>query len=94
MKTPRALAPALLATLAALYAAPGPALACAVCSGGQNDQVTSAFLSATLFMTGLPLGLIAVLGYALRRRLRRIAELEAAEDARRTRLVGHGAKTA
>jgi hypothetical protein len=97
MKTLRALALVSSAALVAL--APGLALACPVCSGGQTDQVQSAFLSATLFMTGLPLGLIAVFGYALRRRLQRIAALEEADDIRRTarahsRPVGPGVKTA
>ena len=68
--------------IAVLLAVSSPALACPVCSGGTSDQVQNAFLSATLFMTFLPLGLIAVLGYALRRRLQRLAAQEAAEDVR------------
>jgi hypothetical protein len=65
-----------------LSAAPSVALACPVCSGGTTEQVQSAFLSATLFMTFLPLAMIAGLGYALRRRLQRLAAQEAADDAR------------
>ena len=77
-------APRVLATTALLAAAPGIALACPVCSGGTTEQVQNAFLSATLFMTFLPLGLIAVLGYALRRRLLRLAAQEAADDPRKS----------
>ncbi len=73
-----------LAIPAILAAAPRLALACPVCSGGTTEQVQDAFLSATLFMTFLPLGLIAVLGYALRRRLLRLAAEEAADDARKS----------
>lgn len=68
--------------IAVLLAVSSPAFACPVCSGGTSEQVQDAFLSATLFMTFLPLGLIAVLGYALRRRLQRLAAQEAAEDVR------------
>ena len=70
-----------LALASFLAATPGIALACPVCSGGTTEQVQNAFLSATLFMTFLPLGLIAVLGYALRRRLLRLAAQEAADEA-------------
>jgi hypothetical protein len=70
------------AITAVLGAAPRVALACPVCSGGTTEQVQDAFLSATLFMTFLPLGLIAVFGYALRRRLLRLAAQEAADDVR------------
>jgi uncharacterized membrane protein YciS (DUF1049 family) len=51
--------------------------------------VQSAFLSATLFMTGLPLGMIALVGFALRRRLKQIAAVEADEDARRRASAPH-----
>ena len=76
----RSLALALM--VAAPLAAPRLALACPVCSGGDTEKVQSAFLSATLFMTFLPLGLIAVAAYALRRRLQRLAAQEAADDVR------------
>ena len=73
----------LLAAVCIAWALPELALACPVCSGGQPERVTNAFLSATLFMTGLPLGMIALIGLALRRRLKQIGALEAADDAGR-----------
>jgi hypothetical protein len=53
-----------------LAATPEVALACSVCSGGETEQVQKAFLTATLFMTALPLSMIAGFGYVLWRRLR------------------------
>jgi len=40
--------------LAMMGALPGPALACAVC-GGSNDQTAGAFLASTLVLSALPL---------------------------------------
>jgi Ca2+/H+ antiporter len=82
-----------LVLLAIVVAIPELSLACPVCTGGQTDQVQKAFLSATLFMTGLPLGMIALIGLALRRRLKQVAALEAADDVR-PRLAGPGVNTA
>ena len=59
---------------------PQLAVACSVCSGGQNDQVQEAFLTATLFMTLLPLSMIGGAAYALRRRFLQLAAREAADE--------------
>jgi hypothetical protein len=68
--------------IVALVAAAWPeiALACSVCSGGQTERTQLAFLFATLFMTLLPLTMIAGFGYVLWRRLRRLDAENAGAD--------------
>jgi hypothetical protein len=64
------LSTALLVLALLIAATPEVALACSVCSGGETERVQQAFLAATLFMTALPLTMIAGFGYVLWRRLR------------------------
>jgi hypothetical protein len=50
-----------------------PAAACAVCTGGQTDQVRYAFLWTTGLLSALPLGLIGGVVWFVRRRARELA---------------------
>jgi hypothetical protein len=67
---------AVVAVSAALLL-PDPAAACAVCTGGQTDQVRYAFLWTTGFLSALPLGLIGGVVWFVRRRARELAEKHA-----------------
>lgn len=60
-----------------LLGAPGAAQACAVCQSGLPDDVRYAFLWTTGFLSVLPVGLVGVLVWYLRRRARALAEAEA-----------------
>jgi hypothetical protein len=65
---------ALHASLAAgLLAAPRVAQACAVCTGGQKEEVNRAFLVGSLFLSVLPLAAIGALVWWLRRRTRALS---------------------
>lgn len=67
---PRSALHALLA--AALLAAPRAALACAVCTGGQKEEVGQAFFVGSLALSLLPLAAIGAAVWWLRRRARAI----------------------
>ena len=75
-KLTRALPVPLLAllTFLALVASPEAASACAVCTGGQTDEVRYAFIWTTGFLSVLPLALIGGLVWFLRRRFRELEE--------------------
>jgi len=77
--------PAGLALLMALLLAPEAAQACAVCFAGKSDGARVAFIATTGFLTLMPLLLLGVGIWWVRKRLR--AD-EAAQDAHR---VGAGA---
>lgn len=64
-----------LAVAALVVALPRIAEACAVCFTGRSDETRQAFISTTVFMTGLPLLLIGGVIWWLRRRT---LQLEAA----------------
>jgi hypothetical protein len=61
-----------VAACAALWV-PDTAGACAVCTGGQTDQVRYAFLWTTGLLSALPVGLIAGVVWFVRRRARELA---------------------
>jgi hypothetical protein len=67
---------ALRATLlaGALLAAPRIAHACAVCTGGQKEEVGQAFLVGSFFLSALPLAAIAAAAWWLRRRARALRD--------------------
>lgn len=67
-----------LAAGAPALAAPGAALACAMCVSGRDDDVQAAFAIGSAFLSVLPLLLIGGGVLWLRRRARRIAAEEAA----------------
>ena len=69
---------AVVLALAFVVAAPLDALACPSCLAAQDSDVQMAFLSATLFLSLLPLSLIGGLVYWLRRRARQLDAEEAA----------------
>jgi len=50
-----------------------PALACSVCGGSDPEEVRSAFIVTTAFMTFFPLLMIGGVIYWLRRRFRQLA---------------------
>ena len=50
-----------------------PALACSVCAGSDPEEVRSAFIVTTAFMTFFPLLMIGGVIYWLRRRFRQLA---------------------
>lgn len=58
--------------------APRAAEACAVCMGGREDENRAAFIGTTVFLSVLPLALIAGIALWLRKRIR---EVEAARGA-------------
>jgi cbb3-type cytochrome oxidase subunit 3 len=62
----------------ALSVAPSAASACAVCTGGQDDETLAAFLAGTITLSLLPLAMIGGLVWWLRRRARQLAAEEAA----------------
>ena len=64
--------------LALLVATPLDATACPSCLAAQDSQVQMAFLSATAFLSLLPLSLIGALFLWLRRRARQLDAEEAA----------------
>ncbi|MEX2207527.1 MAG: hypothetical protein WEF50_14975 [Myxococcota bacterium] len=64
--------------MATLVAAPLDVLACPSCLAAQDSDVQMAFISATAFLTFLPLALIGGLVYWLRRRMRQLDAEEAA----------------
>lgn len=70
----RALPPLLVLLWLAL---PQAAAACAVCTGGQTEEVRYAFLWTTGFLSVLPLGMIGAAVWWLRRRARERAAREA-----------------
>lgn len=53
--------------------------ACAVCTGGANDQTQAGFLLGTLLLSTLPLVLIGALALWIRHRARRLAAEQASE---------------
>lgn len=59
----------------ALWLAPGLAVACAVCSGGQ-DQSRTAFIATTVLLSVLPLGFIGCMALWIRSRARALAARE------------------
>jgi hypothetical protein len=63
---------AALAMCAALFL-PDPASACAVCTGGQSDEVRYALVWGSGFLSVLPLVLVGGLAWYVRRRAREIA---------------------
>jgi hypothetical protein len=65
-----------LATL--LVAAPRLASGCSVCGGGANDQTQGGFLVGSLLLSILPLALIGGIALWIRRRVRQMADDEAA----------------
>ena len=65
----------------ALVVAPELALACAVCGGGQTEEVRYAFLWTTGLLSALRLGRVGGVGGFLRRRARELADGEAARRA-------------
>lgn len=65
-----------------LLALPRAAEACAVCTGGENEQSAIAFRYATAVLSLLPIGLIGGGMLWLRRRLRQIEAEELAEPVR------------
>ena len=65
---------AALACCALLLASPDAARACAVCSGGQTEEVRYAFLWTTGLLSLLPPSLVGALVWFVRRRAREIAE--------------------
>jgi len=71
MPAPRSLLHAVV--VAALLLAPRAALACAVCTGGQKDDVSRAMLVGSLFLSVLPLVAVGAVVWWLRRRARAIA---------------------
>ncbi len=64
---------AALACSALLLASPDVARACAVCSGGQTDEVRYAFLWTTGLLSLLPPALVGALVWFVRRRAREVA---------------------
>lgn len=54
-------------------ALPEAAAACAVCTGGQTDEVRYAFLWTTGLLSALPVGLVGGVVWYLRRRARELA---------------------
>lgn len=60
-----------------LLGAPGAAQACPVCMAGLPEEVRYAFLWTAGFLSVLPLGLVGVLVWYVRRRARALAEAEA-----------------
>ncbi len=68
------------AVLGLLVLVPDLAHACAVCFD-QKEKNRAAFFATTVFMSLLPLGMAGGLGLWLRRRLRTLRGLEAAEAA-------------
>jgi hypothetical protein len=56
-----------------LLVAPRAAEACAVCTGGRDDETRSAFLLTTLFMSVAPLALVGGFVWWLRRRFHKLA---------------------
>ena len=66
-------------------AAPSPAVACAVCFGGQESQWTSAFLAGTMVMLVLPPAILLGGGItiyrAIKRQEARVAERDALASA-------------
>jgi hypothetical protein len=79
MRTPlRHLAPLVLVGLAL---APELASACAVCIAGQTEETRYAFLWTTGFLSVLPVGMIGLAVWWLRRRLREQALQEQAGHA-------------
>jgi sulfite exporter TauE/SafE len=56
------------ATLSAIAGVPGVSAACAVCFAGTDDASRVAFISTTVFMTLLPLGLLGTAGWWAYRR--------------------------
>ncbi len=76
----RASAAKILALAALLLAAPELASACAVCTGGQTEEVQYAFIWTTGFMSLMPLILVGGLVWYLRRRVRELAEKQAQRE--------------
>jgi hypothetical protein len=72
------LAPVLVA---ALLVAPRIAHACSVCTGGQKEEVGTAFLVGSLFLSVLPLAAIGAVAWWLRRRSRALADAATALSA-------------
>jgi len=68
----RPVVPAFLAS--ALLAAPRVAQACAVCTGGQNDQVNRALLVGSIFLSVIPLAALGTAVWWLRRRARALSD--------------------
>ena len=64
--------------VAVVAAVPRAALACAVCSPGQNDPAQSGFLIGTVILSMLPLLFIGSVVLWVFRRARRMAREEAA----------------
>lgn len=73
---PKSLVPAL--ALLALLLVPDAGTACAVCTGGENDATRYAFLWTTGFLSVLPVGMVGLAVWWLRRRARELAERESA----------------
>jgi membrane protein DedA with SNARE-associated domain len=66
---------------AALLVAPRIALACSVCTGGQKEEVGTAFLVGSIFLSVLPLAAIGAVVWWLRRRARTLTDGAAALSA-------------
>jgi hypothetical protein len=70
-------APALALVLVAALA-PEVAQACSVCTGGDDESVSAAFLAGTILLSVLPLAWIGGVAFWLVRRARRLRAEEAA----------------
>jgi hypothetical protein len=57
----------------ALWLLPRVALACPVCTGGQEEAVGRAFFIGSLVLSGLPLVAVGAIAWWLRRRARALA---------------------
>jgi high-affinity Fe2+/Pb2+ permease len=66
-----------LGTIAALLLAPSIGQACAVCMGGADEDVRTAFILATAFLTVCPLLMVGGLVWWVRRAFRAASEGEA-----------------
>jgi high-affinity Fe2+/Pb2+ permease len=77
-----------LAASALVALAPGAAQACAVCFSGEEESGRIAYLTTTLLMSALPLGMIGGLVWWLRRRA---AELRGDYQARSASIATNSA---
>jgi high-affinity Fe2+/Pb2+ permease len=71
-----------LGTIAALLLAPSIGQACAVCMGGADEDVRTAFILATAFLTVCPLLMVGGLVWWVRRAFRAAGEGEGEGEAR------------
>lgn len=81
-RTARLARPLAFGCLAVVLAAlPRAAEACSVCTTGTEDNTRGMFLITTLVMSTLPLAMVGVFLFWLRRRMRALARVEAALSA-------------